>query len=141
MLKIIISILVASLLVLGCGEKNIVISGGKSSYSMDVCGDEKHKNPDHKKISVALLKLSSNSCGKDSFVVIVLDSDEQTYAQTAYDKDENKFILEYQDGSIDKHFQSVSNLNYTEILNALVGYSSTSNLWDQNIEWKRIQIN
>lgn len=140
MYKKIVLIFVVSLFVLGCGEKSNIISGGKSSYSMDVCGNEILKNPDHKKISVALLKLSSNSCGKDSFIVIALDSDEQTYAQTAYDKDENKFSLEYQDGSIDKHFQSVSNLNFTEILNVLVGYSSTSNLWDQNIEWKRIQI-
>jgi hypothetical protein len=140
MLKKILFIFVVSLFVLGCSEKSNVISAGKSSYSMDVCGDEIFKNVDHKKISVALLKLSSNSCGKYSYIVIALDSDEQTYVQTAYHQDENNFTLEYQDGSVDKHFQSVSNLNFNEILNALVGYSSTSNLWDQNIVWKRIQI-
>ena len=111
-----------------------------SQYVMEVCGEEKINNPNYKNISTSLTKVLDGSCKDDSFLIISHFKDENTYVQIAYSVEMNDFVVEYQDGSIDKHFQSTRNLNSAEVLNILVEYSLSSKQWDQNILWQRIKV-
>jgi hypothetical protein len=111
-----------------------------SQYVMEVCGEEKINNPNYKNITTSLTKVLDGSCKDNSFLIISHFQDEKTYVQITYSAEMNDFVIEYQDGSIDKHFQSSRNLNSAEILNLLVEYSLSSKQWDQNILWQRIKV-
>ena len=127
----------------GCMDRNSNKNNQEkntSQYVMEVCGEEKINNPNYKNISTSLTKVLDGSCKDDSFLIISHFKDENTYVQIAYSVEMNDFVVEYQDGSIDKHFQSTRNLNSAEVLNILVEYSLSSKQWDQNILWQRIKV-
>jgi hypothetical protein len=131
-----------TILLIGCFNDNGNIGAKKNidQYVMEVCGEEKINNPNYKNISSSLSKLLNGSCKDNPFLIISHFKDENTYVQIAYSVEMNDFVIEYQDGSIDKHFQSTRNLNSAEVLNVLVEYSLSSKQWDQNILWQRIKV-
>jgi hypothetical protein len=125
----------------GCTDDNHKNKINKTSqYVMEVCGNEKINNPDYKSISTSLSKIINGLCKNNPFLIISQTRNENIYVQIAYLEEVNNFTVEYQDGSIDKHFQSARNFNAAEILNLLVEYSISSKRWDSNIQWQRIQI-
>ena len=127
----------------GCMDRNSNKNNQEknaSQYVMEVCGEEKINNPNYKNITTSLTKVLDGSCKDNSFLIISHFQDEKTYVQITYSAEMNDFVIEYQDGSIDKHFQSSRNLNSAEILNLLVEYSLSSKQWDQNILWQRIKV-
>jgi hypothetical protein len=136
-------LLIIIMFLIGCMDNNNInknIHKVTNQYVLEVCGEEKINNPDYKIISSSLSKLLNESCKDNSFLIISHLNNESTYVQIAYSVEMNDFVVEYQDGSIDKHFQSTRNLNSAEVLNLLVEYCLSSKQWDQNILWQRIKV-
>jgi hypothetical protein len=143
MKKIYPHLLLIIIFLTGCMDRNSNKNSQEKNapqYVMEVCGEGKINNPNYKNISNSLTKVLDGSCKDDSFLIISHFKDENTYVQIAYSVEMNDFVVEYQDGSIDKHFQSTRNLNSAEVLNILVEYSLSSKQWDQNILWQRIKV-
>lgn len=143
MKKIYPHLLLIIIFLTGCMDRNSNKNNQEknaSQYVMEVCGEEKINNPNYKNITTSLTKVLDGSCKDNSFLIISHFQDEKTYVQITYSAEMNDFVIEYQDGSIDKHFQSSRNLNSAEILNLLVEYSLSSKQWDQNILWQRIKV-
>jgi len=65
---------------------------------------------------------------------LILDAGELTYAQTVWVG--SGYELEYQTGSIDQHFKSVSVLSAKEVTDALVAYLSRQDNWHHGIEFE-----
>ncbi len=70
----------------------------------------------------------------DSFAI--LSKDDMTYIQTAGGPNSG-FILEYQDGSLDKHFTCTNqNLTAAQVVNAFQSYTKQDGRWQQEFEWE-----
>jgi len=78
--------------------------------------------------------LSSVPVGKNSFVILSrLDQD--TYMQTL--KISNSlYFLEYQDGSIEKHYDCIDpNLDIPKIIKAFLSFAKNDNSWKKDFHW------
>ena len=82
----------------------------------------------------------NGSCKDNPFIIIGNSKNKMEYIQILLNEDTRNFTLEFQDGSIDKHFESVQKLNSTEALKVLIEYSRSSKEWNENISWQRIKI-
>jgi hypothetical protein len=73
--------------------------------------------------------------GIDSFAI--LSHDEMTYIQAAGGASE-RFLLEYQEGSIDQHYRSTSNdLSLSTVTEAFSLYASGDPSWKSLATWER----
>lgn len=70
---------------------------------------------------------------EDSF--FILERDDMIYIQAYYDGE--GFILEYQEGSLDKHYISKKALTSNEIINVFLEYSNNSEAWKRSIEFEK----
>ncbi len=51
------------------------------------------------------------------------------------------FTLEYQDGSLDKHFQCENTrLDFETVVKAFQSYARRDPHWKSNLDWKRIEL-
>ena len=70
---------------------------------------------------------------EDPFAVLAIDKN--TYMQCLWTED--GFVLEYQDGSIDRHYCSGDYLSSDTVNAAFVQYHNKENSWRTNIEFYR----
>ena len=70
---------------------------------------------------------------EDPFATLAVDT--YTYIQCLWTED--GFILEYQDGSIDRHYCSGDYLSSDAVIAALVQYHNNEDIWRTNIEFYR----
>jgi hypothetical protein len=101
-----------------------------------------YENPDATEIESALRSLSWAT--DNSFAI--LEQTDQTYMQTAREDDpnvdpQNPFcVLEYQDGSLDRHFHAVGAIALDRVIEAFVQYVRGDDTWRNAFEWERIDL-
>ncbi len=126
----------------GCGD---AVSKGKaqaaaaSSYELEICGDNKIKNPLEKQLERAFAQLLSGACGDDAFLILSR-GDEMTYVQVHYDTKDDSYTLEYQEGSTKNHFATDDELGFRKVFDIFVKYRQNNPSWDEGIRWRRIRI-
>jgi hypothetical protein len=68
----------------------------------------------------------------------ILESDDMTYIQTAMEKAQ-EFVLEFQDGSLDKHYQTkVEDLH--QVVTEFQGFLEAREAWKQTIDWQKVDV-
>jgi len=95
------------------------------------------QNPGERELHEALLSLD----GRDrKFAILSLIAEPQTYLQVYLDADQRAdVILEYQDGSIERHFQAVSPvLALEEVVPIFERYRRDDPTWQRCCEWQRV---
>ncbi len=68
----------------------------------------------------------------------ILESSDMTYIQTAF-QNAGEFVLEFQDGSLDKHYQTTVETPL-EVMAAFQGFLESREDWKRTINWQKIEI-
>jgi DnaJ-domain-containing protein 1 len=69
----------------------------------------------------------------------ILQKNEWTYLQTANQKNLG-YILEYQEGSLQRHYQTASNLTADQVKQAFIWYLQGDKRWLSAFIWTRIEL-
>lgn len=69
---------------------------------------------------------------------IILSKNNMNYIQSAIgEKEEEGFILEYQDGSLDKHYIATDrDLELNRIIEIFISYNSGEEKWKSELQWE-----
>jgi hypothetical protein len=106
------------------------------TFTLDFCGTEQTDNPTEADLqkSVAALDTEKN----DAF--LVLGPSDLTYLQVSGDE-KTGFVLEYQQGDIQHHYQANRNdLTTAEIVKAFLSYATGSDEWQKTYEWTQVEL-
>ena len=90
-------------------------------------------NPSPVSITSALTSLKPDS---NSFAI--LERTDTTYLQISM-QSSDEFILEYQDGSLDKHFQA-NVYDLSDVTCAFKAYAARDESWKTQFDWQRIEL-
>ena len=88
------------------------------------------KNPDADAIRASLARLKGFA---------IFGGDEMTYIQTAGSAREG-FVLEYQEGDIDRHYSCPDSLSLEQVVQAFLSYSEGTDSWKTEHQWKQEDI-
>ena len=81
----------------------------------------------------------ASMAGKGEFFII-LAHDEMTYIQTS-GSSEAGFVLEYQDGSIEKHYSCTdTQLSADRVIEALQRYFNNHGRWKSDFTWEQLDL-
>lgn len=100
-----------------------------------------YENPDATEIERALRSLSWAT--ENSFAI--LEKADLTYMQTAQEDDPNIdpqdpfYVLEYQDGSLERHFRAIGPISLDRVIEAFVQYAREDS-WREALEWERMNL-
>lgn len=72
----------------------------------------------------------------------ILEAESDTYMQCAQqDESPFEYILEYQDGSLERHYEAVDGpITLDRVLGAFVKYLRGDDSWKQDFEWVRMDL-
>jgi hypothetical protein len=102
---------------------------------LEVNGNLFSKDPDDQIIAQALQNLTGEG---DSFAI--LSKTEMMYIQTAGSSEEG-FVLEYQDGSLDRHFRcSDEHLDLDKVIWAFTLYICGDERWRTEFNWEKEEL-
>ncbi|MGD1087598.1 MAG: J domain-containing protein [Verrucomicrobiota bacterium] len=97
-----------------------------------ITNDEIIENP-----TVADIRAILSSIGGTQNYFAIIEKDDLTYLQTSNWKNLG-YVLEYQDGSLQRHYQSTSLLTSTHIQQAFEWYLRADNRWLSAFIWTKI---
>ena len=98
-------------------------------------GDLVLNDPDKYTVSNALLNLSINEGG-----FAILEKGENEFIQTCGDT-ERGFELEYQDGSIEKHYRCKKrSLTLPEVTDVFILYLESADEWKDRYQWEWMDL-
>ena len=104
-------------------------------------------HPDDAEIQSAIQSLIDDGIADDAFLILdhgPFPEQELYYMQAAYgppikEGDAGDFLLEYQDGSIDRHYQC-DPVSPEEATKAFIEYLHGEDAWKERLHWERIAI-
>ena len=125
-------LLLVTVAAFGCAPKETGARNG--AMVLDVCGAHKIKNPTDEQIRIELGNL--NTRNGDSFAI--LGPSEMTYIQVGGDRSVG-FHLEYQEGSVDAHFQATNEkITLDQVVDAFIAYRHGTTGWRSGFAFKKI---
>jgi hypothetical protein len=76
----------------------------------------------------------------EEFAILGVDAD--TYIQCAEQKEPPyEYVLEYQDGSVDKHFQAVDDpITFDRVVAAFIKYLRQDPSWRSDFKWEKLEL-
>lgn len=90
-------------------------------------------NPTSEQIADALSSLDADG---NSFAI--LERTETTYIQTGFQKS-GEYIIEYQEGSLDQHYQTVAR-DVQQVIAMFQAYAVGHDTWQQECEWNKLDL-
>jgi hypothetical protein len=104
-----------------------------TQFKLSLENDTIIDNPTSNQIAQALSTLNTTN---NTFAI--LEFDDMTYIQTAMENTQ-EFVLEFQDGSLVKHYQTnVEDLH--QVLTEFQGFLESRETWKQTIDWQKIEL-
>ncbi len=97
-------------------------------------GKNKIENPSDLQIKNGIEDLGNTD---DSFAI--LSKSDMIYIQTSGTKKDG-FVLEYQNGSTDKHFHVPGLLTESEVIKAFILYAKGNDQWERDFAWEKQNI-
>lgn len=126
-------LLLVAVAAFGCAPGEADVRNG--AMVLDICGARKIKNPTDEQIRIELGNLSTKN--EDSFAI--LGPSEMTYIQAGGDKSVG-FHLEYQDGSVDAHFQATNEkITLDEVVSAFIAFRDGHADWQKAFAFRKIK--
>jgi hypothetical protein len=104
--------------------------------TLQVGGGVEATNPSPEDIRRAIRGIKP---GKDAFVILRKGANGLSYIQAALKKD-GKWIVEYQDGHIDKHYEAEHRVDTEVLVRAFQAYAQGENTWRTGNKWKPQEI-
>lgn len=125
-------LLLVAVAAFGCAPKGADVRHG--AMVLEICGARKIKNPTDEQIRTELGSLSTKN--EDAFAI--LGPSEMTYIQAGGDKSVG-FHLEYQEGSVDAHFQATNEkITLDQVVSAFIAYRDGRAGWQRAFTFKKI---
>ena len=93
-------------------------------------------------VSEAEIIAEFNKFGEENDDFVVLSKNDMNYIQAALSDYEGEgFILEYQEGSLDKHFSATdNNISKDVILSVFLAYLKGESAWKEQFNWEKTLI-
>ena len=108
-----------------------------SSFTLSTQDDQVIHDPSPEQVSAVIEGLPP---GGDSFVILADDADEMTFIQAMGSPAEG-FGLEYQEGSLDQHFECTSqDLTAEHVVLAFRSYLRGETAWKTAFTWERMEL-
>ena len=79
-----------------------------------------------------------NDAKRGGFIILSHDN-QMIYMQAAGDED-GSYILEYQDGSLESHYQCPNELSKARVQEAFIKYFRNDATWRSDFDWQRISM-
>jgi hypothetical protein len=72
----------------------------------------------------------------------ILSVNDVTYIQCALCKDPSSgYVLEYQDGSVDRHYEALDGpYELEDVLNTFISYLNKDSAWRSNFRWAKMKL-
>lgn len=78
--------------------------------------------------------------GEQDLAILIKDDDENTYIQTA-DGGRGRLLLEYQDGSIDRHYGAMNrDLTTEQVIDTFLAYMRGESDWKNQFAWEKMNF-
>ena len=78
--------------------------------------------------------------GEQDLAILIKDGDEDMYVQTA-EAGKGRLLLEYQDGSPDKHYGAISrDLTAEQVISAFLEYMRGESGWKSRFVWEKMNF-
>ncbi len=108
-----------------------------ATFTLTTADEQVIRNPSPDQIGAVIDGLPA---GADAFAILANDADELTYIQAIGSPSEG-FGLEYQDGSLDKHFQCTNqDLTAEHVVLAFRSYQRGETDWKTAFKWERVEL-
>ena len=106
-------------------------------FTLSTADDQVIHDPSPEVIAAVIEGLPA---GGDSFAILASDADELTFIQAIGSPAEG-FALEYQDGSLDRHFECASqDLTAEHVVLAFRSYQRGETVWRTAFEWRPMEL-
>ncbi len=103
--------------------------------TLEVENQKNIDNPSAEQIDEAISSLQLPS---PSFAILSHSSME--YVQTAFGKGDG-LLLEYQDGSVENHFQSIqTDLSQKKVAEVFCAFNNCDSSWKHSVEWRQLEL-
>jgi hypothetical protein len=110
----------------------VLLAGGcAKTMKLSTDKDTKIDNPSREQIKAVLIDISNRPA--DAYIII--GETEMTYMQAAGDK-EKRFIIEYQEGTLAKHFRTKGRLSMDQALEIFSSYCRGGTEWKTAATWE-----
>lgn len=115
------------------------ITAFRSAYSemLDIRGEQSVNNPTSYDVRQAIKAIRKTS--EDPYVILSKGASGFTYIQAVL-RANSKWIVEYQDGHLDRHFQMTKDVKTEEVIRLFVAYLEAEASWRDTADWKLIEI-
>jgi S1-C subfamily serine protease len=107
------------------------------SFTLNIGGDKEIRNPTEADIRQAVFGLDTKK--GDAFIVLGSTDTGMTYIQTSGDQKAG-FVLEYQEETLEQHFQAVTLTPASKVVAAFQKYINKDAMWKAAFLWKRITV-
>ena len=74
------------------------------------------------------------------FAVLSQTKNSLSFIQCRLIQETEKYLLEYQDGSVDLHYQTENPVSYSRAVSAFIWYLRGDESWLSEFAWERIEI-
>jgi hypothetical protein len=98
-------------------------------------GDDPIDNPTREQVDLGLQGLEPSDR-----TFAILARDDNSYIQTAVDDDGGTFVLEYQDGSLDRHYRAARPLPLQDVTRAFRSYLLGDGAWRSGYDWEQLDL-
>jgi hypothetical protein len=102
---------------------------------LDIRGKSDVRNPTPQDITTAIRSMTQSD---DPFLILEKDGDGFTYIQAILE-DNSRWVVEYQDGGLARHFQA-SNVDTEDVVEMFLAYANNDERWRDAVTWARIEL-
>lgn len=106
-----------------------------TGFRLDIEGKQQIFNPTPQQIKMAMESISLDG---DRFLILDKGPGGMTYMQ-AIREDNSSWTLEFQDGSLEQHFQA-SNLSREKVAEMFLAFAGGDEIWRTAVKWERVEI-
>lgn len=105
-------------------------------HTLDICGGTLVVSPTDEGLRSAVMQLDARR-GDDAF--LILSSESQIYMQCCGDQ-YSGFELEYQEGSLDRHYRAVERPDMETVVAAFIFYANQDSRWRTVVRWEKLRL-
>ena len=108
-------------------------------FSLSIGGDTVVREPDADTVEKYIGLIQTREQRSDPFLILENESDGR-FMQTYYIHEQNQFVLEYQNGDLDRHYKCNDLVMVETVARAFTSFVAADDLWKQQVPWVRVQL-
>src|SRR5262249_3334595 len=102
---------------------------------LDIKGEQEICNPTAQQIKAAIESITLDG---ERFIILDKEPSGMTYMQALLE-DDSSWTLEFQDGSLEEHFQAAS-LSREKVTDMFLAFAGGNDIWRSSVKWEHIEM-